>query len=254
MVSVDFFTVPTVQLRVLYVFIVLAHDRRRVLHFTVTEHPTAAWTAQQIVQAFPDDSAPRYLVRARSPWQNCYAERMIGSIRRECLNQVIVINEWHLRRILKSYFSLVITIDGGRISRWIRMLRNPDPFRIYRLAGLFKSGKSADCTIATNAGPRPHSWVMRLLESIADFFNLSWHLLRSLFMSQEALEQEIAEMRRQIAELKAEAAQAANADKDAARSGRSWATPFHDLWFALTVFAVDEYWRITGVIGKRSAI
>jgi hypothetical protein len=62
---------------------------------------------------------------------------------------------------------------------------------------------------------------MRLLESIADFFNLSWHLLRSLFMSQEALEQEIAEMRRQIAELKAEAAQAANADKDAAPSGRS---------------------------------
>jgi hypothetical protein len=100
-----------VQLRVLYVFFILAHDRRRVLHFNVTENPTAAWTAQQIVEAFPDDTVPRYLVRdrdriygddfttrvdglgirqvptsARSPWQNCYAERMIGSIRRECLN------------------------------------------------------------------------------------------------------------------------------------------------------------------------
>jgi putative transposase len=130
MVSIDFFTVPTLQLRVLYVFVVLAHDRRRVLHFNVTEHPTAAWTAQQLVEAFPYDSVPRYLVRdrdgiygydfttrvdgmgirqvpisARSPWQNCYTERMIGSIRRECLNHVIVINEWHLRRILKSYFS-----------------------------------------------------------------------------------------------------------------------------------------------------
>jgi len=129
MVSVDFFTVPTIQLRVLYVFFILAHDRRRVLHFNVTENPTAAWTAQQILEAFPFDTAPRYLLRdrdgiygldfrarvdglgirqvpisARSPWQNCYAERIIGSIRRECLNHVIVINAWHLRRILKSYF------------------------------------------------------------------------------------------------------------------------------------------------------
>jgi len=129
MVSVDFFTVATIQLRVLYVFVVLAHDRRRVVHFNVTEHPTASWTAQQIVEAFPDDTVPRYLVRdrdgiyghdfsvrvdglgikqvpisARSPWQNCYAERIIGSIRRECLDYGIVINEWHLRRILKSYF------------------------------------------------------------------------------------------------------------------------------------------------------
>ena len=129
MVSIDFFTVPTIQLRILYVLVILAHDRRRVLHFNVTENPTADWTARQIVEAFPDDTVPRYLVRdrdgiyghvftarvdglgirqvpisARSPWQNCYAERIIGSIRRECLNHVIVINEWHLRRILKSYF------------------------------------------------------------------------------------------------------------------------------------------------------
>jgi len=129
LVSVDFFPVATIQLRVLYVFVILAHDRRRVLHFNVTEHPTAAWAAQQIVEAFPDDRAPRYLIRdrdgiygrvftlrvegmgieqvpiaARSPWQNCFVERMIGSIRRDCLDHVIIINDWHLRRILKSYF------------------------------------------------------------------------------------------------------------------------------------------------------
>ena len=128
LVSVDFFTVATIQLRVLYVFVVLAHDRRRVLHFNVTEHPTAIWVAQQIVEAFPEDSAPRYPVRdrdgiygraftarvegmgieevrtsARSPWQNCYVERVICSIRRECLNHTIVINSRHLRRILKAY-------------------------------------------------------------------------------------------------------------------------------------------------------
>jgi transposase InsO family protein len=128
LVSIDFFTVATIRLRVLYVFIVLAHDRRRVLHFNVTDHPTAVWAAQQIIEAFPEDTAPRFMVRDRdgiygefftarvqgmsieeiciapkSPWQNCYVERLIGSIRRECLNHVIVINDNHLRRILKSY-------------------------------------------------------------------------------------------------------------------------------------------------------
>jgi len=129
MVSIDFFTVATVRLHVLYVFVILAHDRRRLLHFNVTEHPTAVWAAQQIIEAFPEDRAPRYLLRdrdgiyghcfttriegmgieqvritARSPWQNCYVERAIGSIRRECLNHMIVLSEQHLRRILKSYF------------------------------------------------------------------------------------------------------------------------------------------------------
>jgi hypothetical protein len=65
MASVDVFTVPTLQLRVLYVFVILAHDRRRVLHFNVRENPTAAWTAQQLVEAFPEDPAPRYLIRDR---------------------------------------------------------------------------------------------------------------------------------------------------------------------------------------------
>ena len=129
LVSTDFFVVPTVSFRVLFVFVVLAHDRRRAIHFNVTAHPTAEWTAQQIAEAFPWDSAPRYLLHdrdaiygesfqkrvreigirevltaPRSPWQNPYVERLIGSIRRECLDHVIVLNESSLRRILKSYF------------------------------------------------------------------------------------------------------------------------------------------------------
>ena len=128
LVSCDFFTVPTATFRVLFVFIILAHDRRRIVHFNITEHPTAQWTAQQIVEAFPWDEAPRYLLRdrdsiygeafqdrvrhmgieevkiaPRSPWQSPYVERLIGSIRRECLNDVIVFNERHLRRVLQSY-------------------------------------------------------------------------------------------------------------------------------------------------------
>ena len=127
--AIDFFTVATVGFRQLYVFVVLAHDRRRVLHFNVTDSPTATWTAQQIVEAFPWSTAPRHLLRdrdgvygdefrrrvkaldieevvtaARSPWQNPFVERIIGSIRRECLDHVIVFSETHLRRILAEYF------------------------------------------------------------------------------------------------------------------------------------------------------
>ena len=130
LVSIDFFTVPTATFRVLYVFIVLRHDRRKIVHFNVTEHPTAQWTAQQIVEAFPFDTAPSYLLRdrdciygetvqrrieslgieavvtaPRSPWQNPFVERLIGSIRRDCLDHVIVLNEQHLRRILREYSS-----------------------------------------------------------------------------------------------------------------------------------------------------
>src|SRR4051812_30233944 len=128
MVSVDFFTVPTLRFQVLYVFLVLAHDRRRILQFGVTAHPTAEWTVQQLRNAFPWDSAPRYLLRdrdrifgrdfveqvkamgikqvlsaPRSPWQRAYVERVIGSIRRECLDHVVVFSESTLRHILSSY-------------------------------------------------------------------------------------------------------------------------------------------------------
>jgi transposase InsO family protein len=130
LVALDFFTVPTVTFKVLFVLVILAHERRRIIHFNVTEHPTAQWTAQQVVEAFPWDEAPRYLLRDRdriygmafrqrvrhmgikevrtapqSPWQNPYVERLIGSIRRECLDHVIVLHEWHLQRLLTSYLS-----------------------------------------------------------------------------------------------------------------------------------------------------
>src|SRR5215472_6018437 len=122
--------VPTIRFEVLYVFLVLAHDRRRVVHFNVTAHPTSEWTAQQLREAFPFDRIPRYLLRdrdkifgtdfrqqvadlkikevlsaPRSPWQRAYVERVIGSIRRECLDHVIVFSEASLRRTLASYFS-----------------------------------------------------------------------------------------------------------------------------------------------------
>jgi putative transposase len=122
LVSVDFFTVPTATFRVLFVLVVLAHQRRRVIHFMVTEHLTAGWTGQQMVEAFPEDTAPpRYLLRDRdkiygcdfhqrirsmsmekvlsapaSPWQRAYVERLIGSVRRECVDHVIGLGERHL--------------------------------------------------------------------------------------------------------------------------------------------------------------
>ena len=129
LVSIDFFVVPTVRFKVLFVLVVLAHHRRRIVHFNVTEHPSASWTAQQVLEAFPWDEAPKYLLRdrdgvygtdfrtriknmgvkevliaPRSPWQNPFVEGVIGSIRRECLDHVIVLNERHLKRMLKDYF------------------------------------------------------------------------------------------------------------------------------------------------------
>ena len=128
-VAIDFFTIPTATFRILFCFVVLRHDRRFVAHFNVTANPTAQWTAQQVVEAFPEEKTPRFLIRdrdsiygeffrqrirnigieevvtaPRSPWQNPLVERLIGSIRRECLNHVIVLNEQHLRRILRGYF------------------------------------------------------------------------------------------------------------------------------------------------------
>ena len=130
LVAIDFFTVPTATFRVLFCFLILRHDRRKVVHFGVTANPTAAWTAQQLIEAFPYDEAPRFLIRdhdaifgdyfqkrvkamgieevviaPRAPWQNPYCERLIGSIRRDCLDHVIVLNEAHLRRILIDYLA-----------------------------------------------------------------------------------------------------------------------------------------------------
>ena len=130
LISVDFMIVPTITFRLLFVFIVLSHDRRRIIHFNVTDSPTASWTGQQIVEVFPFESAPKYIIRdrdgiyghefrkrihsmnidevqiaPRSPWQNPYVERVIGTIRRDCLDHIIVLNERHLKRILREYIN-----------------------------------------------------------------------------------------------------------------------------------------------------
>jgi putative transposase len=125
--AADFFVVQTATCRLLFVLVILAHERRRVVHVAVTDHPTAAWTAQQLREAFPWNEAPRYLVHdrdsalsawattaaaigieeiltaPRSPWQNAYAERLTGSIRRECRDHIIISNERGLRRVLDEY-------------------------------------------------------------------------------------------------------------------------------------------------------
>ena len=130
MVYIDFFTVPTITMKVLFVFIMLEHRRRQVLHFNVTEHPTAAWTSQPIVGAFAERDAPRYII-SRSGWRlrqrSSSADRVpehggsthsasesvaesvrrtpIGSIRRDCLNHFVILNARHLKRTLASYFA-----------------------------------------------------------------------------------------------------------------------------------------------------
>jgi putative transposase len=126
--AIDLFVVAAASFRLLYVMIILAHERRRIIHTAVTEHPTAAWLSRHVIEAFPWDAAPRYLLRdrdasygssfrkrveamgitevvcaPRSPWQNAFVERLIGSIRHECLDHVVIFNERHLRRVLSSY-------------------------------------------------------------------------------------------------------------------------------------------------------
>jgi len=126
----DFFTVPTLTFGALYCSFIIAHDRRRILHFNVTRHPTSSWTVQQLRQAFPYDSAPRFLLfdhdakyglevpasirslkmtpvrtAIQSPWQNGVAERWVGSCRRDLLDHVIALDERHLKRLLSQYVS-----------------------------------------------------------------------------------------------------------------------------------------------------
>ncbi|WP_296350792.1 integrase core domain-containing protein [Reyranella sp.] len=126
--TMDFLIVPTVGFRLLFVSVILRHERRRLISLSVTDHPTADWIARQLTDAFPWDEAPDYMIRdrdgcygravtkrlaamgirdhpiaPRSPWQNGHAERLIGSIRRECLDHTIIIGEAHLRRILAAY-------------------------------------------------------------------------------------------------------------------------------------------------------
>jgi len=183
LVSCDFFIVPTATFRVLFVFIMLAHERRRIVHFNITQHPTAQWTAQQMVDAFPWDTAPRYLLRDRdaiygdvfqqrtktmgieevkiapqSPWQNSYAERLIGSIRRECLNNVIVLNERHLRRVLHPMWTTIIPGVSTALSTWTHP--SLGRFSVLKWVRSERCQKSAICIIITSAW-RPERWYLR---------------------------------------------------------------------------------------------
>ena len=126
--SIDLFVVPTISFKLLYGLVILGHLRRRLVRVSVTTNPTAEWIAGQVTEAFPWDQAPKHLIRdrdgsfgpaytrriramgirdhpiaPRSPWQNGHAERLIGSIRRECLDHVVVFGEAHLRRTLAAY-------------------------------------------------------------------------------------------------------------------------------------------------------
>ena len=176
-VSVDFFTVPTIRFQVLYVFLVLAHHRRRIVHFGVTAHPTAEWTTQQLREAFPWETAPHYLLRdrdrifglefvnqvkamgikqvlsaPRSPWQRAYVERLIGTIRRERLDHLIVFNQRCLYRHLQSF-----TDYYHRSRTHLALAKDspePRPTRHQMLDASSQSRRSADCIIGTS-GARP---------------------------------------------------------------------------------------------------
>jgi transposase InsO family protein len=126
--AIDMFVAVSASFRLLYVTIILVHGRRKIVRFDVTQHPTAAWLSRQVTEAFPWDTAPSFLLCDRdasyglvfskrvaamgitevvtapgSPWQNACVERAIGSIRRECLDRIVIFNERHLRRVLSSY-------------------------------------------------------------------------------------------------------------------------------------------------------
>ena len=175
--AADLFVVPTVTFRLLFVLVILAHDRRRIVHVAVTEHPTAAWTAQQLRNAFPENESPRYLLHdrdsvfadvattlegmniqevrtaPRSPWQNAYVERVIGSIRRECLDHVIVINAAGLRRVLTDVRRLLHALaNTSRRSARTRRVRARSHHR--QPVALSPFQKSAVCTTATTASRR----------------------------------------------------------------------------------------------------
>src|SRR4030088_1636884 len=148
--AMDMFVVPTISFRLLYGLLIVGHGRRQILWFGVTAHPTADWIANQITEACGWEQAPRYLIRdrdgaygegfirrlrsmgirdrptpPRSPWQNGYAERLIGSIRSECLDHVVVFSERHLRHLLLSYMN--ITMRPARIYPWRKMHRSRAP-------------------------------------------------------------------------------------------------------------------------------
>ena len=169
---------PTIRFQVLYVFLVLAHNRRRIVHFNVTAHPTAEWTVQQMREAFPFDQIPRYLLRdrdgifggefqqdvkamgitevlsaPRSPWQRAYVERVIGTIRREYLDHVIVLGEaslyQHMKLFLNYYHESRTHLSLTRPNLGLCTRRSTEAWSPY--------GKSAACTTGTSGG-QPKLW------------------------------------------------------------------------------------------------
>jgi putative transposase len=176
MVSADFFTVPTIRFEILYVFLLLADERRRILHLAVTAHPTAEWTAQQLREAFPWDTAPRFLLRdrdrifgqefvqqaqamgieqvlstPRSPWQRAYVKRLIGTIRRECLNHLIVFNESSLCRHLQSFADYYHRSRTHLSLRKIRLSHGRFGHPVPDRSSPFR--KLVDCITVTNVRP-----------------------------------------------------------------------------------------------------
>ncbi len=179
LIALDFLVAPTATFRILYVLIVLSHDRRRILHIDVTEHPTAVWTARQLLEACGCEETPKHLLRdrdgvygqefsrqalamgieecviaPRSPWQNAYVERVIGSIRRDCLDHVIAVHERQLRRILAEY---VRYYNGGAPTcRWRKTRRCRGWSSRRKRVGSWRSRDSVACTTSTQ-GWRPKS-------------------------------------------------------------------------------------------------
>jgi hypothetical protein len=189
LVALDFFTVPTITGRLCFVLVVLVHERRRILHVNVTQYPTSAWTRQQLREAFPCDVRARFLVHdrdaifdaafdrsvaafglttvrtaPRSPWQNPYVERVIGSIRRDCLDHVIVLNERHLRRLLCTYVTYYHRSRTHLARGKEPLTRDPSP-RPTR-ARSSPAPKSVACIIATTAAP-PDDSIIRLPIDVA---------------------------------------------------------------------------------------
>ncbi len=162
--AMDLFVVPTISFRLLYGLLIMGHGRRQILLFGVTSHPTAEWISNQLTEACGWEQAPRYLIRdrdgaygevfirrlrsmgirdrptsPRSPWQNGFSERLIGSIRRECLDHVVVFNERHLRHVLLSYMNYY-NETRARTCPWIRMR----PYRVLlRGQGVFFAAQSS---------------------------------------------------------------------------------------------------------------
>src|SRR5712692_8404876 len=165
--AMDFFTVPTFTFNVLYCFFIISHDRRRVLHFNVTQHPASIWLVQQLREAFPYQWAPRFLIfdrdakyglevpvavlsiairpirtSFRSPWQNGIAERWVESCRRDLLDHVIAINESHLKRLLLEYVHYYhedrthLGLDKETPGSWLRSVSSGRVIGQTRLGGL----------------------------------------------------------------------------------------------------------------------